>query len=210
MLGVVSERDFLEPAAKGRTADVIRAVEAQTAVEVVVAVRRRASHHFGTSLAFGLATAVVVFAVMWLSPTVYDVRTMPLDAAVAFVLGTAVAASVPSLRKVLTPPGFRTRSVERAAREAFETLGIEKTSGRTGLLVFVALFEGKAVLVPDSGIPAATVTGPLASIRELLSAATARSDLDGFLTALSSLGPTCAAVLPRQADDENELCDDVA
>ena len=206
----MSERDFLEPAAKSRTAEAIRAVEAQTAVEVVVAVRRRASHHVGVSLAFGLALAVVVFAVMWFSPTVYDVRTMPLDAALAFVLGAALAASVPSLRRLLTPRGFRSRSVEAAARAAFCALGIEKTRGRTGLLVFVALFEEEAVLVPDSGIPAALVTGPLAALREALSAAVARSDLDAFLTALARLGPACSAVLPRQADDENELCDDVA
>ena len=206
----MSERDFLEPAAKGHTADVIRAVEAQTAVEVVVAVRRRASHHVGTSLAFGLGAAVVVLAVMWFSPTVYDVRTMPLDAALAFVLGTALVASVPALRRRLTPRGFRARSVESAARAAFDALGMEKTRGRTGLLVFVALFEGEAVLVPDSGLPAAIVSGPLAAIRERLSVAVARSDLAGFLTALASLGPACAAALPRQADDENELCDDVA
>ena len=206
----MSERDFLDPDAKRRTADAIRAAEAQTAVEVVVAVRRRASHHVGTSLAFGLGVALVVLAVMWFSPTVYDVRTMPLDAALAFVLGTAVAASVPSLRRLLTPQSFRSRSVEAAARDAFGALGIEKTRGRTGLLVFVALFEGQVVLVPDSGIPAALVTGPLAATRDDLSAAVTRRDLDAFLTALARLGPACATVLPRQADDENELCDDVA
>ena len=206
----MSERDFLEPAAKGRTADVIRALEAQTAAEVVVAVRRRASWHAGTSLAFGLAAAVVVLAVMWFSPTVYDVRTMPLDAALAFVLGTAVAASVPGLRRRLTPQSFRARSVEAKARAAFDTLGIAKTRSQTGLLVFVALFEGQAFLVPDSGIPAALCTGPLASIGELLSAAVARRDLAGFLDALARLGPACGALLPRRADDENELCDDVA
>jgi uncharacterized membrane protein len=205
----VSERDFLEPAAKGRTADVIRALEAQTAVEVVVAVRRRASHHVGTSLGFGLGCALVVFAVMWFSPTVYDVRTMPLDAALGFVLGAAVTASVPALRRWFTPRAFRTQSVERAAREAFAALGIEKTRAHTGLLVFVALFEGQAVFVPDSGLPAA-VAGQLASLRELVSLAVERRDLEGFLTALARLGPLCAAVLPRQANDENELCDDVA
>lgn len=206
----MSERAFLEPEAKSRTAEAIRAVEAQTAVEVVVAVRRRASHHVGSSLAFGLGLASVVFAVMWFSPTVYDVRTMPLDAALAFVLGTAFAASVPAVRRLLTPRAFRTRSVEAAARDTFGALGIEKTRGRTGLLVFVALFERQTALVPDSGIPGVLVTGPLAAIREELSAAVARSDLDGFLTALGRLGPACAAVAPRQSDDENELCDDVA
>jgi putative membrane protein len=204
------ERQFLEPAAKLRTTEVIRAVEAQTAIEVVVAVRRAAAHHFSTSLAFGVACGVGGFAFMWLSPTEYDVRTMPLDAALSMLLGTLLVSSVRTLRRVLTPRSLKVRSAERAARAAFTALGIDKTRGRTGLLVFAAMFEQTTVVVPDSGIPQAFVAGPLASIRDLLSLAVERRDLEGFLTSLSRLGPAGAAALPRQADDENELCDNVA
>jgi uncharacterized membrane protein len=119
----VSEREFLEPAAKRRTAEVVRSVETQTAVEVVVAVRRRASHYVVTSLLFGLACAVGSFVIMWFGPTVYDVRTIPLDVALAFVVGTALVASVPTLRRALTPRSVRLRSAQRAAQAAFSALG---------------------------------------------------------------------------------------
>jgi hypothetical protein len=54
------------------------------------------------------------------------------------------------------------------------------------------------------------VNGALGSIRQLLELSVARRDIDAFLTALGRLGPACHVLLPRQADDENELCDDVA
>jgi putative membrane protein len=206
----MSERQFLEEAAKQRTASAIRGVEAQTAVEVVVAVRRRAGRYLTTSVAFGAACAALAFGVMWFSPRVYDVRTMPLDAAVTLVLGTVVAMAAPGLRRLLTPKRSRERNAERAAGEAFSALGIAKTRARTGLLVYVALFERTAVLVPDTGIPAAVITGSLAAIRRGLTGAVAALDVEAFLAALGELGPACAAVLPRRADDENELCDDVA
>lgn len=206
----MSDRQFLEPAAKLRTAEVVREVERHTSVELVVAMRRRASHYVGMSLAFGALCALGGFLYMWFAETVYDVHTIPLDVALTFVLGTALVASVPTLRRLLTPRGLRRRGAERAARAAFATLGIEKTRGRTGLLVYVALFERAAVLVPDRGIPESLVTGPLASIREQLAASVEQSDFEGFLTALGRLGPACGAALPRQANDENELCDDVA
>jgi len=206
----VSERRFLEPAAKLRTADVVRAVERQTSVELVVAVRRRASHYVGVSVTFGALCALAGFLVMWFGETVYDVRTIPIDVALAFVLGTALVASVPALRRLIAPRGLRKRVAERAAKAAFTALGIEKTSGRTGIFVYVALFERTAVLVPDRGIPESLVVGPLASIRELLAVSVDRGDFEGFLTALGRLGPACGAALPRQANDENELCDDVA
>jgi putative membrane protein len=119
-------------------------------------------------------------------------------------------ASVPSLRRALTPRGARRRAAERAAQQAFASLGIEKTRERTGVLVFVALFERTVVLLPDRGIPETLGRGALASLEELLSTAVERRDLAAFLSALAKLGPACGAVLPRRADDENELCDDVA
>lgn len=206
----MSERQFLEPQAKARATDVVRAVEAQTAVEVVVAVRRAASRHVATSLAFGAGCGAVAFAVMWLSPQVYDARTMPLDAALAFVLGSLLAASVPSLRRALTPAALRRRAAERAARAAFAELGIEGTRGRTGLLVYVALFEQRVVIVPDCGIPVSALEGSFERLRAELEGAVRRTDFERFLSAIAELGPECAKVLPRRPDDENELCDRIA
>ncbi len=206
----MSERAFLDPAAKKRAADAIRAVEAQTAVELVIAVRRRASRHFGTCVAFGAACAAAGLGFMWFSPRVYDVRTMPLDALLAALLGASLCAAVPALRRLFTPKRSRLRAAERAAKAAFGALGIEKTRERTGVLLFVALFERTAVLVPDSGVPPTAVSGPLAAIRDALADAVAQLDFEAFLAAVGRLGPACAAVLPRRADDENELCDDVA
>ena len=205
----MSERQFLEASAKQRTAEAIVAVEQETAVEVVVTVRRAAARHVGTSLAFGSACALLGLGFMWFSPQEYDVRTMPLDAGLALVLGVALCSAVPGLRRLLTPKRSLTLSAERAAKAAFSALGIEKTRGRTGLLVYVALFERTAVLVPDSGLSGPALAGPLSGIGERLAAAVGQADLEGFLAALGRLGPTCGAVLPRQADDENELCNDV-
>jgi putative membrane protein len=203
-------RAFLEPAAKRRTAELVRAIESHTAVEVVVAVRRASARYVATSVAFGAACGVVAFAVMWLSPVAYDVRTMPLDALLAAVLGAVFVASVAGARRALTPPAVRTRTAERAARAAFAALGMEKTRGRTGLLVYVSLFEGTAVLVPDTGIPATCVQEALAGVGAALAQAVRRGDFEVFLRELQRLGPACGNALPRQADDENELCDDVA
>jgi putative membrane protein len=206
----MSERQFLEASAKQRAADTVRAVEAQTAAEVVVAVRRRASYHVWTSVAFGAVCALAGFAYMWFSEQVYDVMTMPLDAAVAWVLGGLLCALVAPLRRLLTPSSVRRRRAERAAHAAFSALGIDKTRARTGLLVYVALFERTCVLVPDSGVPAAAMAGALGSVRDALDEAVRRVDFEAFLAAVSRLGPACGGLLPRGADDVNELRDSVA
>jgi putative membrane protein len=203
-------RQFLEPSAKSRTTACIRSLEATTSVEVVVAVRRRAERHFATSMMLGAILSVATLAVMWFSPQIYDVRTMPLDALVAFALGVLLGALFPGLRRVLTPRALRRTAAERGARRAFLELGVEKTRDRVGLLVYVALFEREVVLLGDRGIPPELMEQGFKEARSGLETAVKKLDFDGFLGALAKLGPPAAAAIPRRHDDENELCDDVA
>jgi putative membrane protein len=206
----MAERDFFDPAAKERVTSTVRAVEALTSLELVVAVRRRAAFHVVTCLVAGLVVATLAFAWMWWSPQAYDVVTMPLDAALAFALGAGLVASVPALRRVLTPRAARERATERTARRVFSELGVERTRDRSGLLVLVAVLERSVALVADSGVPAELLEARLAPLRARLEQAVARLDFEAFLGALSELGPAAAAALPRRHDDVNELCDDVA
>jgi uncharacterized membrane protein len=206
----MAERQFLEPSAKRRATACIRAIEAGTSVEVVVAVRRRAEHHLATNMMLGALLAVLTLAVMWFSPQAYDVRTMPLDALAAFVLGALVGAMFPGLRRVLTPPSLRRSAATRGARRAFQKLGVAGTRDRIGLLVYVALFEREAVLLPDQGIPATLVQQGFAQAGHDLAAAVRALDFDAFEVALAKLGPPAHAAVPRRPDDENELCDEVA
>jgi putative membrane protein len=206
----MSEHQFLEPSAKRRATAQIRAVEAGTSVEVVVAVRRRAERHLATSMMLGAALSVLTLAVMWFSPTVYDVRTMPLDALAAFAFGVLVAFLFPGIRRILTPRALKRSAAARAARRAFAELGVEKTRDRVGLLVYAALFERELLLLPDRGLPADLVEHGFTEARRGLEAAVRSLDFDAFEAALGKLGPPASAALPRKPDDENELCDDVA
>jgi putative membrane protein len=206
----MAERQFLEPSAKRRITACIRALEAGTSVEVVVAVRRRAERHLATSMVLGSGLAVVTLAILWFSPQVYDVRTMPLDALAAFALGVLLGGLLPGLRRVLTPRSILRAAAQRGARRAFGELGVEKTRDRVGLLIYVALFEREVVIIPDQGLPEALVEQGLAEVRRELAAAVRTLNFDAFEAAISKLGAPAAAHLPRRPDDENELCDDVA
>ena len=206
----MSEHAFLEPEAKRRTTDAIVAIEGQTGAEVVVSVRRAAERHVATSLVFGGVVGAVVLVVMLVSPQAYDVRTIPLDTLLAFFLAALACHFVPALKRALTPKARRVRAAERAARAAFVELGIAKTKQRSGLLVFVALFERTAVVVADDGVPTALLGEPYEALVSALTTNAASLDFEAFLATLAGLGPLLAGVLPRRPDDENELCDQVA
>jgi putative membrane protein len=206
----LSERAFLLPEAKRRATDAIRTIESQTSAEIVVSMRRRAERHLATSLAFGATTALVALIVMMVSPQLYDVRTMPLDAVLAFVLAALACGSVPPLARLLTSRKRRRAAAERAARTAFVALGVGRTKRRSGVLVYVALFERTAVVVADDGVPVDLLGEPWGVRLEELARSVERLDFEAFTRTLEEFGPLLASVLPRRLDDENELRDEVA
>jgi putative membrane protein len=210
MLPGVARGSFFDDEAKRRTTNAIREIEAVTAVEVVVTVRPRASHYLGATLAVAAFTALTAFLVMWFSPVVYDVATIPLDVGLTFLVTAAFAHYTNFVKRRLTPSGVREAAVSRGAERAFAELGIAKTRDRTGMLVFVSLLEGAVTLRPDEGIDLASCGARLSEAADRMKAAVAARDIDAFIVALESIAEPLAALLPRKADDTNELSDEVA
>src|SRR4051794_29077209 len=145
--------------AKAEVAQAIRDVEAQTSAEIVVAVRPSAGHYRHTDYLVGFAAAFGVLLVFLFDSHEFALDTMPLETLLAFALGTLLSASVAPLRRALTSRSLLHKNARVAARAAFVDLGVSKTRARTGILVFVALFERRVELVPDVGIDTALFGG---------------------------------------------------
>lgn len=203
----MAERDFFQPDAKKKTGLAIKAIEAKTSVEVVVAVRQRVAEYRSTDLLFGFACACTALGVLWFSPFTYARDQMAFEMLGAFVLGAVLCAFVRPLRRALTPKASSLRQLETAARAAFYDLGISKTLRRTGLLVFVSMYEDAVLFVPDAAVDKKAVL-ELASVKAAIEKSVATRDLDGFLKSLELLTPPLEKAMPRKAGDENELPDE--
>jgi putative membrane protein len=206
----MSERVFLVPEAKERTRDAIKAIELRTSAEVVVAVRHRAARHWGVSGAFAAAVGLSVLGVMLVSPTPYDVRTIPLDVLLAFALAFGLAQWTEVVRRHLSPSSWLERATREAAARAFTELAIAKTAGRSGILVFVALLERRVEIVPDEGIPLRSIATELETTRLALETAVRHLSFDEFERALLGLTAPLERTLPCVLGDANELSDEVA
>src|SRR5438445_5180615 len=148
----MAERDFFQPDAKKRTGQAIKAIEAKTSAEVVVAVRKRVAEYRSTDLLFGFVCAATCLLALWFSPLTYATEHMPFEMLGAGFVGVLLSAFIRPLRRLLTPKTMVRRQVDMAARAAFYDLGISKTHRRTGLLVFVAMYENCLLLVPDAAV----------------------------------------------------------
>jgi putative membrane protein len=202
---------FYEKTAEARVADAIREIEAQTSAEVVVAVRPLSGNYRHADLTFGFLIAFAGLLLFLFHPRPIRLEGFALEFPLLFVAGTLLSASIPPLRRLFVLARTRSANVQTHARAAFVDLGIGRTRERTGILVYVSVFERTVAVVPDIGIDFAKLGEKgRARIVSLERALLPGADVDRFLKALKALKKPLARALPRRADDQNELADTVS
>lgn len=205
----MAERDFFEATAKARAAEAIKKVEAQTAAEVVIAVRKSSSSYRAVDLGVGAAFAMASLATMIYSPRPFAASTMPLDVLLAFGLGVLCSAMIGPIKRAFVGNKARGAAVDREAKAAFYDLGIAKTRRRAGILVFASIFEGRAKLVPDAGVDLTALAGKLEAVEASMSDRVRKRDFAGFMAVVESLGDVLKDAHPRTEGLENELPDEM-
>jgi putative membrane protein len=202
----MATRDFFLPGAKTRVSTAIASIEKQTAAEIVVTVRQRSGHYRDTDYAVGFVVAMVVLLVLLFDPHPFATETMPLDVAFGFVVGALASANVAPLRRFLTRRKRKLESVRTAARAAFYDQGVSATRERTGVLVYVSMFERRVEVVADRGVVSASLDATWsAAVTALEGSIAARADFDAFIIALGALAAPLARALPVRDDDVDEL-----
>ena len=200
---------FFSNDAKEKVKQAIIEAERATSAEVVVTVKPRVSRYRDVDFAVGAVFALIALCVLMFHPAELDENWFPVAVAAAFALGATLTAAVSPLKRALIPKRRRHDELQRAARDAFVTLGVHGTKGRTGLLVYVAAFEKDIEIVTDVGLTSEALGEGWAGVRARVRDAVIAGDLDGFAQAVAAIGPALTASLPRAEDDVNELPDEV-
>jgi putative membrane protein len=187
----------------------VKRVEAQSAAEVVVAVLPQSREYWQgrvlLAVLWGLG-AGLAFLVLepWQEP-IYALAIEVLVGVGAFALG----GFLPLQRRLFSAEVAR-QAVQARAFQLFAERGLQATSGRTALLIFVSELERRVVLLGDRRLHAEVgQQGWEEHVARLLEHIRAGHARAGLLEALERLGPQLAAVAPRLPNDENELPDAV-
>lgn len=101
-------------------------------------------------------------------------------------------------------------AVNARAEQEFMKLGIQQTTGKTGVLLMVALHERKVVIKADQSINEKVGPDTWETAVELaVSRIKKGNQKDGLCMAVKFLGRVLAEHFPRQEDDQNELPDEI-
>jgi putative membrane protein len=199
---------FADDDARVAFRDAIRAVEAGSAAEVVVSVRRQSAPWIHPHLIAGIAGAIGADAYMLLAPQPFSTRALLVEPILVGVAVGLASLLVLPLKRWLTPRRLRRRAVATAARAAFRERGIHRTRGATGILVYLSIVERMAEVVADDGVAAAVDPEAWDPHVAAIDAAVPRGPA-AVAAAVAGLATLLAAALPRAADDVNELPDEL-
>ena len=186
---------MISDADRARIADAIRAAEAKTSGEIFCVLARSAGGYRLVPVAWAAALALIVplpliYLSEWGSTTIYAVQL------IAFTL-VAVGLSQPVLRLRIVPRRRKRERAHAAAMRQFLAQGMQKTEGRTGVLIFAAQAERYVEIIADGGIDA-KVTQDVwdSAVASLIAAIKDGRPADGFVAAIEQCGAVLAQHFP--------------
>lgn len=211
---------------RARVGAAVTAAERETAGEIVTIMAQSSDAYADVALAWSAIVALLALVVLALVPDfyigLYDRLTghwsqdwtpgrilgaAALVAALKFA-GTWLILLYRPLRLALTPASIRHRRVHARALSAFRIGAERRTTGRTGILIYLSLAEHRAEIVADEAIATkveAEVWGE--ALAAMLVELKRGRMADGLIAAIERVGTVLSAHFPRAADDQNELPD---
>jgi len=205
----VSERHWLSDEAKASVERAIQELEMQSAAELVVTVRRISGHYRDADLVFAALTAFVAILFYVYFPITFPDDPVPPAILLLFLASAFFCSQIAWLRRLFVSKARLRRETERAARAEFFAQGISATRGRSGLLVYVSLFEREVEVVCDIAVSQALLGASGEQAISRLYRSVKEGGVTALTSALAALGGVLSQSLPRLSDDTNELPDRV-
>jgi putative membrane protein len=219
-------KNSMTEADHGRVSDAVHAAEQGTAGEIVTIVADRSDRYSDVALWWSILSAIVALAALAAFPDFWLGLINRLSGgwasewslANAFELALAVVVTECGLTRLilewrplrlwLTPGIVKSRRVRRQALSYFKIGAQGRTSGRTGILIYLSLAEHRAEIVADEAIHgkvAPEIWGE--AMAKLIAEVKHGRIADGMVAAIGDVGLILSAHLPRADDDINELPD---
>jgi putative membrane protein len=184
----------------------VREAESGTRGEIVIAVTRACDEYGAAGWRCAVLLAVLAFlAAAVFAPPLPLLGLLAVQAA-AFAAGHALARSE-TVRRWFVAEEALEQNAEQYAWSAFARHGVRHTEGATGILIAVALFERRVVVLADKGVNAVLEPGESWGDVVAIVLEGIRSDdpVGGICRAVARCGEILSHPLPPDAEPVDEI-----
>ena len=200
-------RRKLDPAVAASVTERIRSVESSSSAEVVVEVRARSGSYSHADARLAAMVAFIALLIVLFSPWTFEPIWVPPVVLAAYITGVMLSRVSATIGRAMTTRRDRDARVRTTAAAAFVERGVGNTSRETGLFIFLSLLERRMELIADRGVLDAV---PVLAWNQVLEKTRHRkADTEVLLDVLREIEPLLTRYLPVQADDKDELSNEV-
>jgi putative membrane protein len=206
---------FLSAAERERVTRCVREVEKSTSGEIVPLVRSTSYHYPAATLFGALVVSVLIAAAAtaadavfkpWGSLSLVDLWVFPAVFAVCFLAAYQLLRVLPALKRLFISQAEMTEEVGEAALTAFFRHRLAETRDRTGILLFVSVYERRAMVLADKGINLKVAPETWQQVVDLvLQGIREGRPAEGLCEAVTRCGQLVSAQFPVRAGDKDEL-----
>jgi putative membrane protein len=186
----------------------VRDAESKTAAEIVPVVALASSRYQRAEDILGLWCAFLSYIALGLfSPEgLIDFWEGLIVLGLAVALGSFLAYAFPALKRALASKTEQSEQVMSMAYRTFRSFGVGDTASRTGILIYVSLFERMAVVLGDKALAEKLKPEDYAAIRDaLIEKLKAGRVGEGMVSAIRRAGDLLSTLLPRAPGDVDEI-----
>ncbi|TWT62428.1 TPM domain-containing protein [Rubinisphaera italica] len=198
------------------------AAEQKTAAEIVPVVANDSGRYDRAEDSAGLWLGLIAFIITWaMYPTVpvevgdwsgnhpvVQLAAYVVVIVVGYILGASLATQIPGLRRLFTPAEQMSDECWKAARAIFFDKRVHHTADATGVLIYFSLYEHRAVVLADQNTLDLLGQERINELcREMIEQVKSANLTEAMTKTIETLGIELGKLLPRQADDVNELSD---
>lgn len=206
-------KKILTPHALERLKARVKAAESKTSGEIVPLIVPRSQ-----SLGPVRATLLLAGLMLGWACVVVENLVSPFQIPFSWIMSTLsgglalgfILAFIPYVLRLVLGPERLARRAHEAALAAFVREGVSATKERSGVLIFVSLFEHRVEVVADTGIH--QKVGPETWVQisnEIALGFKTRTPVEALEAAIDRVGSLLAQHFPGSHSDKNELSDDV-
>lgn len=216
----------LTDADRSAIAAAVTHAEAHSSGEIVTVLSPRADGYWDVALAWSAFVTLSALAVLAAEPdltlglvdrvlgrwgeawTPHDVLELALTVATIKFAGMVLLQLWRPLRLLLVPGPIKAARVHARAVTAFKLGAEQRSTGRTGVLIYLSLAERRAVILADVAI--ASKVSPEVwgdAMHAMLDPIRRGRVADGMVAAIGKVGAVLAAELPATAHEANQIPD---
>jgi putative membrane protein len=208
-------KDFLTTEEQEQISRCVQETEKTTSGEIVPMVVSASYHYPMASLLGALIVSLLLAAGLtiaesirraWGGLTMFDLWLFPAAFAVALLLLHELLKAVPALKRLFITAAEIAEEVEEAALTAFYRQGLGATRDRTGILIYISVFERRAYVLADQGISEKIKPETWQEVVELVTRGfRQKRHAEAICQAVRRCGELLREHFPVKPDDTNEL-----